>query len=76
MYQVGDMVKIRSDIKRGNDIDPGLYVTSEMVIYAGEITKIIEEGCIVGEKWFGLEIDGGEYWWSTKMFVPLKQRTE
>ena len=41
MYQVGDMVKIRSDIKEGNSIDPELYVTSEMASFAGAITKII-----------------------------------
>lgn len=76
MYQVGDIVKIRSDIKRGNYIDPELYVTSEMTSFAGAITKIVGEGCIEEVKWFELEIDGGDYWWSKKMFVPLKQRTE
>ena len=76
MYKVGDKVKIRSDIKEGNDIDPELYVTSEMTSFAGEITKIMGEGCIEEEKWFELEIDGGGYWWSTKMFTPFQQRTE
>lgn len=75
MYQVGDRVMIRPDIKEGNDIDPELYVTSEMASFAGAITKIMGEGC-VEEWWFELEIDGGAYWWSKKMFVPLKQRTE
>lgn len=75
MYRVGDRVMIRPDIKEGNDIDPELYVTSEMASFAGAITKIMWEGC-VEEWWFELEIDGGDYWWSKKMFVPLKQRTE
>lgn len=76
MYKVGDKVKIRSDIKKGNDIDPELYVTSEMASFAGAITKIMGEGCIEEGKWFELEIDGGGYWWSTKMFAPFQQRTE
>lgn len=75
MYQVGDRVMIRPDIKEGNDIDPELYVTSKMASFAGAITKIMGEGCIE-EGWFELEIDGGDYWWSAKMFAPLKQRTE
>lgn len=76
MYQVCDRVMIRPDIKEGNHIDQELYVTREMTSFAGEITKIMGEGCIEEGKWFELEIDGGEYWWSTKMLIPLKQRTE
>lgn len=75
MYKTGDIVKIRSDIKEGNYIDPELYITREMTSFAGAITKIMGEGC-VEEWWFELEIDGGNYWWSTKMLIPLKQRTE
>lgn len=75
MYRVGDRVMIRPDIKEGKDIDTELYVTSEMASFAGAITKIMWEGC-VEEWWFELEIDGGDYWWSKKMFVSLKQRTE
>lgn len=75
MYKTGDIVKIRSDIKEGNYIDPELYITSEMVSFAGAITKIMGEGCIE-EGRFELKVDGGDYWWSTKMLIPLKQRTE
>lgn len=76
MYQVGDKVKIRSDIKKGHDIDPELYINSLMVKYAGEITRI-KEACLFYEgEWFHLEADYGECWWSTKMVVPLQQRTE
>ena len=76
MYQVGDMVKIRSDIKCGYDIDQELYITLEMVEFAGEVTKITGKSRAKNGKWVELEIDGGGYWWSNKMFVPLKQRTE
>lgn len=76
MYQVGDRVMIRPDISVGYEIDPELYINDSMVKYAGEITKI-KEACLSNkERWFYLEADYGEYWWSTKMTVPLKQRTE
>lgn len=76
MYQVGDRVMIRPDIKEGNHIDQEQYVTSEMASFAGAITKIVGGGCIEEVKWFELEIDCGDYWWGTKMLIPLKQRTE
>lgn len=41
MYQVGDRVMIRPDIKEGNHIDQEQYVTSEMASFAGAITKIM-----------------------------------
>lgn len=76
MYQVGDRVMIRPDIKEGNDIDPELYINDLMVKYAGEITRIKKRCPYYEDEWFYLEVDYGEYWWSTKMVVPLQQRTE
>lgn len=44
-------------------------------ISVGKITKI--KKCPFNEEgWFYLEADYDEYWWSTKMVIPLKQRTE
>ena len=76
MYQVGDSVMIRSDISVGYEIDPELYINDSMIKYAGKITKIKETCLSNEERWFYLEADYGEYWWSTKMVIPLKQRTE
>ena len=76
MYQVGDSVMIRPDISVGHKIDPELYINDLMIKYAGEITKIKKTCPFNIEEWFFLEADHGEYWWSTKMVIPLKQRTE
>ena len=76
LFRVGDMVKICPDIERGNDIDPELYITKEMASYAGQVTKITGKSCVEKGEWFELEIDGGGYWWSVKMFIPLQQKTE
>lgn len=76
MYQTGDSVMIRPDISVGHKIDPELYINDTMVEYAGKVTKIKKICPYYGDGWFRLEIDGEEYWWSKKMFVPLKQRTE
>ena len=76
MYQVGDSVMIRPDISVGYKIDPELFINNLMVKYAGEITKIKKTYPLDKEGWFCLEADYGEYWWSTKMIIPLKQRTE
>lgn len=76
MYQVGDSVMIRPDISVGYEIDPKLYINDSMVEHAGEITKIKNLCLFNEERWFYLEADYDEYWWSTKMVIPLKQRTE
>lgn len=76
MYQVGDSVMIRPDISVGYEIDPELYINDAMVKCAGKITRIKEPCLYNGGEWFHLEADYGEYLWSTKMFVQLKQRTE
>lgn len=76
MYQVGDSVMIRPDISVGYEIDSELHINDSMVKYAGKITKIKKTCPLDKEGWFCLEADYGEYWWSTKMIIPLKQRTE
>ena len=76
MYQVGDSVMIRPDISVGYEIDPELYINDSMVKHAGKITKIKKTCSFDEEGWFYIEADYGEYWWSTKMVIPLKQRTE
>lgn len=76
MYHVGDRVMIRPDISVGYKIDPELYINEVMVKYAGKITRIKKTCPYYEHEWFYLEADYGEYWWSTKMLAPLKQRTE
>lgn len=76
MYQVGDRVMIRPDISVGHKIDSELYINDAMVKYAGEITKIKRMCPFNKGDWYRLEADDGEYWWSTKMLILLKQRTE
>ena len=68
-YQVGDTVKIRKDLKVGKSYDDE-YFYKEMKGYLGKTAKITHLGS--SSEFYLLDIDDGDYAWSSEMFEPLR----
>lgn len=63
-YNVGDTVKIKSDLEVGNNADK-LYITTDMTNYKGKsahITYAYDGGM------YNIDIDNDEYYWSNDCF--------
>lgn len=70
-YNVGDTVKVKSDLKNGENVD-GLYVTTEMIKHIGKIARITyachddnDEYC---NDLYHIDIDTDKYYWSNDCF--------
>lgn len=67
-YNVGDLVKIKSDLKVGDNAD-GLFVATTMTNYRGKLAHIVyachDNEC---DDLYEIDIDGKEYYWSNDCF--------
>jgi hypothetical protein len=67
-YNVGDLVKIKSDLKVGDNAD-GLFVATTMTNYRGKSAHIVyachDNEC---DDLYQIDIDGKEYYWSNDCF--------
>lgn len=67
-YKVGDIVKIKSDLKAGNNADD-LYIAKAMTDYSGKLAHIVyachDNEC---DELYEIDIDGKEYYWSNDCF--------
>ena len=62
-YEVGDIVKVREDLKAGNDNDSRLWVTSDMVDLAGKLLTI----CAVNDYGY-YRVEENDFIWADKFF--------
>lgn len=72
-FKVGDKVRIRKDLKEGNDFK--VYVTDDMEELAGKIVTIIDawENCGAN---YSINEDTNKYTWSEDMFEVLARPTK
>ena len=68
-YNVGDLVKIKSDLKVGNNIDD-LYVTDDMTNYNGKLVHITYAWCDNDDNHvrYHIDADNDRYFWSDDCF--------
>lgn len=69
VYEIGDRVRIRSDIKAWKQYDTGCQCTEEMEHYRGKFSKITR---MHRDKRFQLEITGNTWWWGPSMLQPAE----
>lgn len=62
-YKVGDIVKVREDLKAGNDNDSRLWVTSDMVDLAGKLLTI----CAVYDSGY-YRVKENDFVWADEFF--------
>ena len=65
-FKVGDRVRIRKDLKEGDDFE--IYVTDEMEELAGEIVTITKVNKALVNVKYAIDKDDGFYAWSEDMF--------
>lgn len=75
MYNIGDMVMIRPDLREQNYPDEeffssGTLAVYSMLEYAGQITKITR----FNGKNYQVACDDGEWYWSYDMFAPVQTK--
>lgn len=63
-YNVGDLVKIKSNLTVGNNADD-LYITEEMIDYSGKLAHIAYRGDF---NRYHIDIDGKTFFWSDDCF--------
>ena len=63
-HEVGDIVKVREDLKASNGDTFDLYVLPEMVELAGKLVTI----SYVGDDYYRIEEDDKEYMWIDRFF--------
>lgn len=63
-YEIGDIVKVREDLKASNGDTFDLYVLPEMVELAGKLVTI----SYVGDDYYRIEEDDKEYMWIDRFF--------
>ena len=69
-YNVGDLVKIKSDIKVGNNAD-NLYITEDMTDYSGKLACITYAWCDDENDEitrYHIDVDNEKYFWSDSCF--------
>lgn len=65
-FKVGDRVRIRKDLKKGDDFE--IYVTDKMEELAGEIVTITKVNKALVNVRYVIDKDDGFYAWSEDMF--------
>lgn len=66
-FEVGDLVKIREDLRHGNDFE--IYVNKDMLEFKGKVGTIIEKSATGS---FVLDVDKGEWRWTQDMMKKIK----
>jgi hypothetical protein len=61
-YNVGDIVKVKSDLKIGENADG--FVTTEMIKHSGKLARIT----YAYEDLYHIDIDTDKYYWSNDCF--------
>ena len=70
-YEVGDYVRIRSDIQQmiDDEVDVHVGIVSEFTEYAGKLARITQVEADSKDKYsYKLNIDNGDWWWCNELF--------
>ena len=70
-YEVGDYVRIRSDIQQmiDDDIDVYVGIVQELTEYAGKLARITKVEEDIRDKYsYKLDVDNGDWWWCNELF--------
>ena len=70
-YKAGDKVRIRADLKEGEEYNK-VTVVLPMIQYVGKTTTIRQ----VYESCYTLDVDGGCWVWTDDMFEDAEKETE
>lgn len=73
MYKIGDLVKIRTDLRKDYYGKDCLWCTEDMVSRGGKISKITRlynDGN--GSDWFYIELGHEDFIWCPEMVEPFK----
>ena len=73
MYNKGDIVKIRGDLKHGA-VYSNCVVTTKMFDYIGKYATILGFYNKVSSVYYYLNIDNTRYSWSAEMFESVKPK--
>ena len=73
-FKVGDTVKIRKDLKKGDNFE--IYVDSDMEELAGEIVTIKKMYKYLSSERYEIDKDKGFYTWTEDMFESIKKPTK
>ena len=70
-YEVGDYVRIRSDLKQmyDNDVDTHVGIIEDMIDYAGKLARITEAHSTSDYTSYHINIDGGDWSWEDMFFA-------
>lgn len=74
MFNVGDKVKIRGDLKIGTNYK-GCHLTSDMSNYIGKIATIVKDttSSYDASPNYHLDVDGSEWYWTEEMLIPIEE---
>lgn len=68
--EVGDYVRIRSDLKQmyDNEVDTNVGLEEEMIDYAGKLARITKVKEISHGTSYLIDLDNGDWWWEDTFF--------
>lgn len=69
MYKIGDLVKIRTDLREDHYGEDGLWCTKDMVSRGGKISRVTK--MYGGDSdWFYIELGNEDFIWCPEMVEP------
>ena len=78
-YKIGDLVRIRTDLKEGERYNNGeTNVSEEMLLFKGDLARVVDYSDFFNMNVYDylLDIDDKEYFWSEDMLEDAKNEEE